>query len=653
LAKSSGGTSDDYGYSVCTDTNGNILVSGSFKSSTITFGSYTLINAGNADVFLVKYDNSGNDIWAKSAGGTSDDSGESIFADENGNVFVSGYFKSSTITFGSYTLTNAGNADLFIIKYDNSGNVLWTKSAGGGYDDNGESVCVDTNGNVFVSGYFKSSIITFGSYSLTNAGNADFFLVKYDNNGNVLWTKSAGGISDDFGYCVCADKNGNVFVTGCFNDPVIIFGSYTLINSWSAIPDIFLVKYNSNGNVLWAKKQDGGGISNDYSSSVCADTNGNVFVTGFFYGLNITFGSYTLTNAGGNSNIFVAKIRECNISVSTSQTNVICSGENNGSATANASGGTPPYTYVWSTMPVQTTQTVIGLSGGNYIASITDSTGCVATTIVNITEPAEMVVNNPQTICDGDFYLFNGNIYITSGTYFDTLVSVSGCDSIIETFLSVTPIYTINNPQTIFYGDSLLVNGNYYSIAGIYYDTLFTLIGCDSIIITELTIVPYSLSALNGALGDTLFVPYYPFTLDAGSGFQDYLWSTGDHLQLTQVYNDDWYIVTVTYSSKLILSDSLYVQLITASNLYNSAFNNISIYPNPTTKDIYIKIFGLMEDVYIITLYDMQGKTVNNVTTKKQENLIDISMYPQGIYWICILSNNIVWRDRIIKQVSE
>jgi hypothetical protein len=305
-AKSAGGTFDDYGNSVATDANGNTFVCGYFESPSITFGSYTLTNAGGRDIFLVKYDASGNVLWAKSAGGTEDDRGYSVATDANGNCFVTGFFYSSSITFGSYTLTNAGGSDIFLVKYDASGNVLWAKSAGGTEDDRGYSVATDASGNCYVTGSFHSSSITFGSYTLTNAGYLDMFLVKYDANGNVIWAKSAGGTGDDDGNSVATDANGNCFVTGSFDSPSITFGSYTLTNANAGNMDMFLVKYDANGNVLWAKSA--GGTDDDEGNSVATDANGNCFVTGGFWSLSITFGSYTLTNANAvNMDMFLVK----------------------------------------------------------------------------------------------------------------------------------------------------------------------------------------------------------------------------------------------------------------------------------------------------------------------------------------------------------
>ena len=191
-----------------------------------------------------------------------------------------------------------------------SPNYLWAKSAGGTSSDWGKSVATDASGNVFVCGVFESLSITFGSYTLTNASasSGDIFLVKYDASGNVIWAKSAGGTDDDYGYSVATDASGNTFVTGRFHSPSITFGSYTLTNASAGSGDIFLVKYDASGNVIWAKST--GGTTEDKSSSVATDARGNCFVTGGFWSSSITFGSYTLNNASaGKGDIFLAKFK--------------------------------------------------------------------------------------------------------------------------------------------------------------------------------------------------------------------------------------------------------------------------------------------------------------------------------------------------------
>jgi hypothetical protein len=305
-AKSAGGNGNDLSYSVAVDNAGNAYVTGTFTGSTITFDSYVLtnLNTGYDDIFFVKYDSDGNVLWAKSAGGTNADFGESVTVSASGSIYLTGGFSSTIISFGSYVLTNEGGTDMFIARYDTVGNVLWAHSTGGTGIVDGISAAAGASGSAFVTGDFIDSVITFGTYSLTNAGYDDMFIVKYDSNGNVLWAGSAGGTDADRPYCIAVDGSGNAFVTGVFASPAITFGSITLTNTNPGYIDIFLVKYDDSGNVLWATSI--GTSCDEYGYSVAADGLGNAYITGMFVCQPMTFGSYTLTSLGGND-IFLAK----------------------------------------------------------------------------------------------------------------------------------------------------------------------------------------------------------------------------------------------------------------------------------------------------------------------------------------------------------
>jgi len=234
-ARGSTGGGNQEGYDVAADDFGNVFVTGYYGNApTITFGTTTLTNAGTFDIFLAKYDGAGNLVWAKSAGGPDGEVGYSVATDASGNVFLTGFFKSPTITFGSITLTNAnplGGEDVYLVKYDAAGNVLWAKSAGGTGWELAYGATTDAAGNVFITGNFGSSTITFGTTTLTNTGGYDFFLVKYDASGNVIWAKSAGGTGGDYGYNVATDASGNIFATGNFTSPTLTFGTTTLTNA--------------------------------------------------------------------------------------------------------------------------------------------------------------------------------------------------------------------------------------------------------------------------------------------------------------------------------------------------------------------------------------------------------------------------------------
>ncbi|MEO8149430.1 MAG: SBBP repeat-containing protein [Bacteroidia bacterium] len=304
-AKSAGGIYSDIGNGIATDANGNVYVTGRF-SGTITFGSTTLTYVGGDDIFIVKYDGNGNVLWAKSAGGTFNDEGTCISTDAGGNIYVSGFFQSPSLTFGSTTLSNSGGSDIFIVKYDGNGNVLWAKSTGGTDTERGNGIATTANGNVYITGLFNSTSIAFGSTTLTNAnaGIMDVFIAKYDGSGNELWAESAGGTDADIGFAIASDASGDVYITGYFASSTITFGSTTL-SIVGAGADIFIVKYDAGGNVLWAKQA--GDFSIDIGYGIATDAAGNVYVTGYFGSASITFGSTTLTNTSFGNDIFTVK----------------------------------------------------------------------------------------------------------------------------------------------------------------------------------------------------------------------------------------------------------------------------------------------------------------------------------------------------------
>ena len=154
-------------------------------------------------------------VWAKAAGGTGTDEPYGIATDATGNIYITGNFGSSSITFGTVTLTSPG---FFLTKYDANGNVLWAKSAGGSaYSNSGNAVATDASGNVFVTGSFPSSL-SFGTTTLTNTDNPDIFIVKYDASGTVLWargsTSSSGG-DYSYGGGIATDANGKFKIFLC------------------------------------------------------------------------------------------------------------------------------------------------------------------------------------------------------------------------------------------------------------------------------------------------------------------------------------------------------------------------------------------------------------------------------------------------------
>src|ERR1035437_9554718 len=262
FAKSAGGTNngDNNILSSKADNFGNVYVTGYFKSNTIVFDTITLTNDatdGSMDIFLVIYDtdtlirnnnidysvfivkinSSGGVIWARNSKGNSvfaDGQSSSITIDVFNDIYITGYFSRgddsvlSNIIFDTITLTNTGGYNIFIVKYDSSGNVIWANNEGVGESF---SITTDIIGSIYTVGYFNN-----------------MFVVKYDSSGNIIWFKTQNGIVQPNAMSI--DNAGNIYVVGNF-EPIIVFDTITLISN--GYTDIFIVKYDSSGNVIWAR----------------------------------------------------------------------------------------------------------------------------------------------------------------------------------------------------------------------------------------------------------------------------------------------------------------------------------------------------------------------------------------------------------------
>ena len=139
-------------------------------------------------------------------------------------------------------------------------------------------------------------------------------------------------------------------------------------------------------------------------------------------------------------------------------------------------------------------------TAGTYIDTLTSSSGCdsIVTLVLTVNQPSTQSVN--QTICQGSSYDFNGQMLTVGGTYIDTLITGGGCDSIVTLFLSVTPILYDSINASICTGSTYPFNGNNLGTAGIYFDTLTALSGCDSIVVLNLTVIEPAFSTLSATI---------------------------------------------------------------------------------------------------------------------------------------------------------
>ena len=224
-----------------------------------------------------------NWLWAHGAKGSGHESVIDAISDKNGNVYLTGEFYSSNFTIGSFSLAKIGLVDFFIAKYNSSGNVVWANSVGAANNySSGISITSDNAGNIFVTGTFSSATITFGTTTITNSkeGSDDIFIVKYDSNGNVVWAKGAGGTDNEVCYDISTDASGNIYAIGYFESTSFNIGSIVLTSDIYADEDAFIAKYDKNGNEIWAKSISGN--SHDIGTNIKIDANGNVLIAGHF-----------------------------------------------------------------------------------------------------------------------------------------------------------------------------------------------------------------------------------------------------------------------------------------------------------------------------------------------------------------------------------
>ena len=304
-AQRAGGTDNDRGNDIAVDGSGNSVVVGFFRGSA-DFGGTTFTGVSARDVFVAKYDPNGNLIWLRHAGGVATGgqsgptSGEGVTTDASDNIIATGAYIGS-ITFGTTTLPIGGpQEELFLVKYDPNGNLLWAKAATGSQSVAGFQVATDDAENIYVTGTFGhhnfGGKVTFDTITLTSVGGGDVFVAKYDPNGNVLWAKRAGSTNTnntDVGHDIATDGSGNSVIAGRFKGTAD-FGTTTLSSAGSF--DIFIAKYDANGSLVWAKRD--GGTGNDKGLGIAMDSGGNIIITGRFSG-TASFGSTTLTSLGG------------------------------------------------------------------------------------------------------------------------------------------------------------------------------------------------------------------------------------------------------------------------------------------------------------------------------------------------------------------
>ena len=275
------------------DQSGNILVCGNF-SGTVDLDPGAGVNSHTAsgtsqDAFFAKYDINLNLIWGRHAGSTGDDRAMSIISDLTGNVFVTGIF-SLTVDFdpggGVANLVSAGNYDIFIARYDISGNWNWSNRIGNALVD--EAIDIELlNGTILVAGNFNGTVdfdFSAGTSNLNSAGSSDVFFARYDIAGAFIWAKRIGGTLADALNDIVVDPSGNFWLLGRFEGTPDFDPDLGVVNlTASANDNTFFAKYTSTGAITFAKSIVTA-LGVESPSEIHVNASGNAYICGSYAG---------------------------------------------------------------------------------------------------------------------------------------------------------------------------------------------------------------------------------------------------------------------------------------------------------------------------------------------------------------------------------
>ena len=743
---------DVTGVSVKENSMGDVFLLGEFSDSAIFGTDTTLVSSNNpwqSELFFAKYDASGNFLWAKKSSVNTQSNHQAVDFEINGQndmylcARVSGPVQLDTILISS----PSGNS--LLAKFNANGDALWAKVIIDNHNESMLDMSLDPFNNVFVAGYYQYNMVIDGTYYLGST-TSDPFIMKLDSSGNFNWLNVGTGSSNNWAYTLDASFDGSLYVAGKF-DGVLTFNSLSLTGD-GYYDDAFILKLDSAGNEEWMKLITGNGVLETYD--MISDQFGNFYLSGLFW--DSVYIDSTLLSAGvpwvgqtyvvsyqssgvlnyavqagdtnGNRELFARSLALSNCagvyvagrikqtasfdnmnistyglddaffarvsnSVSRSITGdmVICPGD---TAQLTAAGGS---SYLWlpdsvygsqlSTHPNSTTQyyltgtscngssftdsfvitvldqdytaapiqicsgdsvLVLGTyrdTTGIYSQTFTSSTGCDSTyTQEVIVSTIAQTTLAPDTICANDFAIIFGDTTTASGIFYDTVSSVLGCDSVISQSLVVNQLYTTNQPtDTICSGSVSIIFGDTVTVAGTYHDTLQTVKGCDSVLTKTLVVesVDASVSATGNQLAANQSGGVYQW-IDCATG----LAIAGETGQTFQPSVSGDYAVVVQFQNCTDTSTCMYVGNVGIAEMEQS----ISIYPNPIDNWVIIYNPGIADlEIEIYTTVGQLVKTQSQL--ELGSNYVMVNNLPSGVY-VCVLKSKgaIVRKIKLIKS---
>jgi hypothetical protein len=629
--------------SISTDSSGNSYLAGSVSGldSTFLIDSISLAkkHRGMADAFLVKLNPAGHALWIRNEScflSTHYYTNtacliHSVYTNPAGFSCIAGRFAGDTLVIGQDTLANnsaSGKPDIFLAKYTPSGVLVWATRFGGSDFDDCHSVCMDSIGNTYATGNFRSPVISFGANTFSNSGGDDFFVLKLNPTGAVVWAKAGGGTNDEVGYSIATDPTGNCFVSGAFGtrNPIpsytISIGSYPLYCPVGSTDPAFILKLGPAGNPLNALTFQTGGFGGLFLA--CDRLFQNTYFCSSSEINGLRLGTDTLSQLNFNKQFgllakWTMNSNNLNCSAFTVPAAYCGSTPCNGLLSVHPAGGLPPYTYNWIPSG-QHTQSLSGVCSGTDTVYVTDASSSTVSCIVHqMNSPVLPILNT-----------------VVHNQTCNTLSS--SCDGSIALSASGGKApYTFypTNPSNL--------------CAGTYTVTVTDSMSCTtskSVLIKQPTLFSTTFSSTQASCG-TCADGTATCTLSGGVPPFSYSWNPGGIA--TSTLNNlppGSYQVSVTDSNLCTAKGGGTITFGTGIQEYTQ--QGLSIFPNPANEHIHLQFpVGFVPSS--VRMSDETGRLVKEYKNLELTDL-SISILPPGLYILTVEGNGHSMRSVLIKN---
>ncbi len=506
--KIGGSTAHEDAWHIMLDSEGGIYVAGRFRG-TVNFNpagtpasNMTGPTAGIAwNGFVLKLNSNGEFAWARQIPSSAMSQARALAIDHNDNIYVTGFFIVTAYLNpgGAGGSITASTSNTYILKLRKNNDFMWVKTFTSAGENMAHHLALDAQANVYTTGHFRDATNfnpgTGTPFNMTPAGARDFYISKLDSNGNFGWAKQFKGANATTPYNgiwtpgveqsprIVADSAGNVYYTNHFVGTMDLnpgTANYSL-TATGAGRDIFIVKLNTSGDFVWARKTVDalGGLAE--SNAISVDRYGNIFSTGYFGTGAANFdpgGTFQLTSKG-SFDIFLSKLDASGNFVSAAQ----MGGANWDEANHVLVQDTSLYLTgrFWDRAdfdPHPVDSFMLNISGTQYNIFT-----------VKLTDKCLKTATEQHTTC-GSFTWKDGNTYTTSNnTATVTFKTATGCDSVITLDLTITPPLTSTVQHTACDSFTWIDGNTYTATSSTAADSTFkTTDGCDSIVTLDLTI---------------------------------------------------------------------------------------------------------------------------------------------------------------------